>query len=234
MAKLKEQQEAVKLRIKGLSYRQIRLKIPVSKGTLSIWLKEYPLSEKQLGKLRNQRHSGIEKFRETMRRKRINRLTQTYEEQRKKWLPLSDRELFMAGLFLYWGEGKKSDRHRVSINNTDPAVVKFALYWMLYSLKIPMSKIKVQLQLYSDMNVDSAIQFWSQALGIPKSHFGKPYVKQTKRTSLNQKGFGHGTCAVCCYKTEIKEKILMAIQVMTDHFDEKVGKPLNMKSLYIN
>lgn len=232
MAKLKEQQEAIRLRQQGLSYREIRLQIPVSKGTLSLWLRNYPLSRKQLQRLKDQRHSGIEKFRETMRKKREARLTQTYQEQKQKWLPLSDNELFLAGLFLYWGEGSKADRHLISISNTDPTVIKVAMHWMQKSLHLPLEKIKVRLQLYSDMDIKKTISFWSDTLGIPKSHFGKTYVKQTKRSKIHHKGFGYGTCAVYCHKTVIKEQLLMTIQAMADHFDSQVGRTIGMKSIY--
>ncbi len=45
-----------------------------------------------------------------MRLKRERRLKRQYNDVRKMLLPFSKRELFIAGLFLYWGEGGKTER----------------------------------------------------------------------------------------------------------------------------
>lgn len=82
-----------------------------------------------------------------MRFKRLRKLKDIYEEEKFRWLPMSSRELFYAGLFLYWGEGNKASRHTISVNNTDPAVVKFVLYWMTMSLGFPRNRIRAFIHL---------------------------------------------------------------------------------------
>ena len=70
MAKPKLRDKAIKLRKQGKSYSQIKQEVDVSKGTLSRWLQDYPLSEKRLRELRDHNPKRIEKFRKTMREKR--------------------------------------------------------------------------------------------------------------------------------------------------------------------
>lgn len=135
---------------------------------------------------------------------------------------LSDRELFLSGLFLYWGEGNKVSRNTVSISNTDPNVIKFSILWMIRSLKVPKSKIKVSLQLYSDMNIDKSIDYWVKELNMPVEQFNKPYIKTSTRNLIDQKGFGYGTCSVSIQNTIIKENLLMAIKAIADFYSEKV------------
>lgn len=154
MAKPRERQKALDLRKQGKSYSQIKKEIDVSKSTLSYWLREYPLSRERIRLLRDLSEVRIEKYRKTMRRKKEERLLRFYEEEKKRLLPLTKRELLIAGLFLYWGEGVKGFHTRIGLNNTDPKVVKFYLHWMNKALGIPREKIKVYLHLYSDMNIE--------------------------------------------------------------------------------
>lgn len=222
MAKLKEQQQAIELRKKGMSYTQIKKELSLSKSTLSLWLRNYPLSKKQIYQLQGGNEGRIEKFRQTMQKKRERRLKKYYEEEKQKWLPLSLRELFLSGLFLYWGEGGKTLRSQVSINNTDPDVLRFSLYWMRVALEIPKDKIQVYLHLYSDMNIEQEIYFWSKELKMPKKYFAKPYIKKSTRSGLTQKGFGHGTCGLRVNNTVMKERILMLIKAIADFYIKKI------------
>ena len=224
MSKSKDRREAILLRRQGMSYGEILNKVHVSKSTLSLWLKDIPLTEEQTGRLKDIHKKAVEKYRQTMKLKRQARLNKYYEEQEKKWLPLSEKELFIAGLFLYWGEGNKSSRNTVGINNTDPSIVKFALYWMTKSLGAPKEKIRVHTHLYQDMDIKSELKFWSNELGLSTSQFIKPYIKKSKKSDIDQKGFGHGTCGVNIHNTVLKENILMALKAISDDYNEKARK----------
>jgi len=89
------------LRKQGKSYSQIKKILKVSKSTLSLWLRNYPLSKQIIRELRDWNEQRIEKFRNTMRKKREERLKEVYKSQKKIISPLNKREFFLAGLFLY-------------------------------------------------------------------------------------------------------------------------------------
>src|SRR3989338_6134106 len=108
MAPRKDREKALQLRKSGWSYAQIKEKLSVSKGTLSVWLRDYPLSRERINELRGKSEKRIERYRDTMRQKKEKRLAQVYRERASAILPLSRRDLYLAGLFLYWGEGSKS------------------------------------------------------------------------------------------------------------------------------
>lgn len=222
MAKLKEKRQALKLRKQGKSYSEIKEVVNVSKSTLSRWLRDYPLGEERIRLLRDLSERRIEKYRQTMRIKRKKRLQGFYRLEKRKWLPLSKRELYVVGLFLYWGEGAKLLKSALSLNNTDPKVVKFYLYWLTKILRIPRKKIKVYIHLYSDMDVNKELRFWSKELRIPLEQFIRPYIKQSKRIDIDHKGFGHGTCALAVHDVRLKEKIMMGIEAIADYYSEKI------------
>ena len=219
MVKLSEKIKVLSLRKEGKSYSQIKSVVNVSKSTLSRWLENHPLSKERIRTLQAFSEQRIEHFRETMVAKRELRLKKVYDKEKKKWPPLSKRELFLAGLFLYWGEGTKAHRGELTVSNTDPKVIKFSLYWFIRILKVPKNKIKILVHLYKDMDVKKELLFWSELTKIPLSQFRKPYIKKTSLKSINYKGtFGHGTCNIRIADTRLLEKVLMAMKVMGDYY----------------
>src|SRR3989338_6109218 len=223
MTKIKERRSVITLRKEGKTYSEIRKAVKVSKSTLSIWLKSYPLSGKQLLRIKKIKYKAIERFRKTMRERKEKRLTGYYNEAKQKIFPFSKNNLFIAGLFLYWGEGNKASSHTISINNTDSNVLKFTKYWYSEALNIREKNMKIYLHLYKDMNKIKEINYWSKQLHIPKSQFIKPYIKKSKKSNIDQKGFGHGTCALVVHNTVIKETILMEIKCISDYYSERIN-----------
>jgi len=200
-----------------MSYSQIKQRISVSKSTLSNWLKDYPLPKKRIDELRANNGRRIEKFRETMKKKHEERLKKVYEKEKHDIFPLTKKEIFIFGLGLYWGEGTKRQMSELSITNTDPNLIKFFIYWLEKSLNIPGEKIKIQLHLYSDMNIDKEKKYWSRILNIPLSQFNRPYIKKTAMVNVNHKGgFGHGTCNAGIGSVPLAEKIIMGIKTIAD------------------
>lgn len=219
MARFQDHENALVLRKQGMSYSQIKKSLKVSKGTLSIWLKNYPLSKQRISELRDNNEQRIEKFRETMKTKKEKRLKSIYGIQKKLLFPFSAREFFIAGLFLYWGEGTKYRTDGLSVSNSDPSLIRFFIHWLDKSLNIPKNKIKVQLHLYSDMNSSNEMEYWSEKLEIPLAQFNRPYIKENSSTRINHKGgFGHGTCNVRINDTPIGEKIFMSLKAISDKY----------------
>ena len=108
MARFADKDKARTLRAQGRSYSEIKELLKVGKGTLSAWLADMPLTPEQMRQVRDFNPRRIERFRETMSKKRNARLEIAYEEAKKDIGKLSRRELLIAGLYLYWGDGNKS------------------------------------------------------------------------------------------------------------------------------
>ncbi len=219
MARFRDREKALLLRKQGMSYSQIKKILRVSKSTLSLWLRNYPLSKQRIRELRDWNEQRIEKCRETKRKKKEERLKKVYKEQKGLIFPFTKRELYLAGLFLYLGEGSKSKEAMLSVSNTDPSVIKFFMTWLIKSQNISKNRLKIHLHLYKNMDILKEIKFWSNLLNIPTSQFNKPYIKKTTTKNINHKGgFGHGTCNISVGNARLTERILMGLKTISDYY----------------
>ena len=157
-----------------------------------------------------------------MQSKKNAKLLLAYEAAKQNLLPLTDKELLVAGLFLYLGEGSKQNPAHILISNTDPNIVKFTLYWYTKILKIPKDRVKVNLQLYKDMDVKKEVNYWSKLLGIPIVNFWKPYIKKSTTKHIDHSGFKHGTCGLYYGSVPLHDKIMMGIKCILDKTNQGV------------
>ena len=209
---------AIELRKMGWSYPETKNELGVSKGSLSLWLRNYPLTPDQLSKYKNDRESRrVENYRNTCERTRQTKLDGYYDQERVRLLPLSKSEMYLAGLMLYWGEGLKANWSTVSFSNTNPKMIVFVKKWLTDCLGVSVDKLVVRLHLYSDMDSSTEHGYWSKLLEIPLTQFRKPYVKQSMRIGISEKGgFGHGTCDLTVHNAVLKKRIIMGIKVISD------------------
>lgn len=223
MALREKKSEAIRMRKEGASYSQIKDKLKVSKSSLSLWLHDMPLPEKRLRELRDWNAVRIERFSNTMRRKREDRWAEVRKRAKKDMGSLSRRELLIAGLFLYWGEGGKTMLASTSVSNTDPAMLRFFIRW-LELLGVSKNRLRVHIHLYADMDIKEELQFWSKALNLPSTSFTKPYIKNSNRAGLSyRQKFTHGTCNVLYHNRDVSEYVLMALDCIRDEFAETDG-----------
>jgi hypothetical protein len=216
MARIKEKQKAIAMRKKGMSYSQIKEKLGINKSTLSGWLYNMPLSEKRIRELRADNPVRIERYRNTMRKKKEARLGEVYKKVSKDIGNFSKRDLFLAGLFLYWGEGTKAQNSLVALTNTNPEMIKFFIKWLeLFNVK--RKDLRIKLHLYSDMNIKENLDFWSKEIKIPIEQFYKSYIKKNSIKSISYKnGFGKGTCSVIFGSRDLWEYITIGIKRISE------------------
>jgi hypothetical protein len=214
MARKNDKITAIEMRKKGMSYSQIKDALGLSKSTMSNWLSSMPLTKEQISGLRDKNPQRIERYRTTMRNKKIARQDAVLKKAQEDIGTLADRELFFAGLALYWGEGTKAQPATVALTNTNPAMLQFFLRW-LELFNPDKKKIRIKLHLYNDMDVQKAMLFWSKTLDVPLAQFHKPYIKKTDSFSLTYRNsFKMGTCSVIYGSTSLYEYIMMCIQVL--------------------
>ncbi|MEK9208688.1 MAG: hypothetical protein AAB910_01275, partial [Patescibacteria group bacterium] len=117
IALLAKRREAIHLRRDGYSYSAIKRRLAVSKSTLSYWLRGIKLSATQKKHIDTDWVAQrVETYRETVRRRTEQLELQRLTEARKTLGRISKRDLRIAGLFLYLGEGQKGNRWMVGIS----------------------------------------------------------------------------------------------------------------------
>ena len=217
MARIEDRRKATELRLAGATFTHIKESIGVSKSTLSSWLKNIQLSEDQIKKITGDAKSQrIERYIKTTKERRQKIFENFCKIERDTLLPLSKRELYIAGLFLYLGEGAKSDWWRVIISNSNPDVIKFSIFWLTNVLKVPRAKLKIQVHLYTDMDIEQELKYWRQITSLRRNQFMKPYIKKTSSKRIDHSSFGHGTCNVYLGNVNLKHKILAGIRVILE------------------
>jgi hypothetical protein len=161
-------EQAIALRRDGYSYSMISEMLGVPKSTLSGWLRdiEYTPNEEVITCIGRGRIKGGQ----THRLRRIHRTARIHEEAKREIGDISKRDLWLAGIAMYWGEGNKSDE-QVSITNSDPNLVRFMMRWFREICHVPEDRFRVEIHLYPDSDVKQAEQYWSEVTGLPLSQF---------------------------------------------------------------
>lgn len=84
--------------------------------------------------------------------------------------------LFGLGIGLYWGEGTKASKDSVRLGNTDPNLIKKFIEFLIRFFSIKKEDLKFGLQIFTDINIDKALNFWIKELGVNRNQFYKPTV----------------------------------------------------------
>lgn len=219
-----ERDKALELRIKHqLGFGTIAKQLSVSKGTLSRWLKDYPLSPKRIQQLRrenwNRGEAKRELFRQTMRKKRDARIERRFREVQKKFQKLSDQSLFVAGLMLYLAEGDKKNEYHIGLANTDAQLIRFFIWWLRRFLKVPTSRMRGLLHLYTDMDIEKEKRYWVKQTGLSKKQFYKDQIRPIRPGSFSYpESFRHGTCKIYVNGVKEKTELMLSIKAFFDTY----------------
>ena len=82
--------------------------------------------------------------------------------------------------------------------------------------------MKVKIHIYSDMDIQEITNFWSKSLGISEHNFRKPYIKNSKFSSITYKNsFGRGTCTVIYGNSDLHNRIIMGLKYIREVVSNK-------------
>lgn len=187
-----EKEKAIKLRKEGKTYSEILAIIPVAKSTLSLWLREVGVAKVRQQEFTEKKRLASLRGGEAKRKQRIERQTTLYSKAKLQIGNISDRELFLLGIALYWAEGSKEKEYTsgspLKFANSDPDMIKFFLKWLL-SVGVKKDRISFDIYLHENhrYRVSEVISYWCKIVRFPKSSF-KTYFKKnilsTKRRNV--------------------------------------------------
>lgn len=94
---------------------------------------------------------------------------------------LSDRELLLLGVVLYWAEGSKrkpwNSMERMRFINSDPDVILLYLAW-LRLIGVADERRSFRVHIHQSSDVRGAEQFWADLVGVPVDAFAKATLKR--------------------------------------------------------
>lgn len=104
---------------------------------------------------------------------------------------ISKKDLFIAGVALYWAEGfKHKDESGLGLATSDPEMARFYVNWLRKVLGISIEdlKFRVTANISHKERIVIIEEFWSTYLKISFSQFTKPFFQnsQWKKTYSNR------------------------------------------------
>ena len=145
MAFIKLREQARGLRKKGGSIARIATMLHASKSTVSYWCRDIALSSKQIQRLvQKQENAGALGRLRAAEKKRSARLARIESESKKGSRAigsLDQRDIFMLGIALYWGEGYKSGNEECGFTNSNPDIIRAFILWLRRVYNVPSSDL---------------------------------------------------------------------------------------------
>ncbi|MGW3148932.1 MULTISPECIES: hypothetical protein [Streptomyces] len=190
--------KARELRLQGWTYDRIEAELGCSRSSVSLWVRDLPKPE---------RRAPAEQAKLAARRRWEHELAVRDEErQRTKAAALaavgklSDRELFLLGVGLYWAEGGKDKpyarRETVTFINSDPDMIHVFLAW-LDLLGIERERLRFSVMIHETADIAGAEQYWADLVGADRTSFNKTTLKRhNPKTVRKNVGDAYRGCLV--------------------------------------
>ncbi|MFI6149014.1 hypothetical protein [Streptomyces sp. NPDC051109] len=190
---------ARELRLQGMTYDQIQVELGCSKSSISLWVRDLPKPAAQRtpaeqARLASRKRWDHENNVRNEQRARVKQSSRTEIGQ------LTDRELFLAGVALYWAEGAKDKsydrREKVHFVNSDPGVIQVFLAW-LDLIGVPRERIRYRVMIHESADVGAAEEYWIAAVGGDRGQFAKATLKKhNPKTTRRNTGENYRGCLV--------------------------------------
>lgn len=216
MAKFKEKNKALELRKQGKSISEIAEKLSVSKSIVSRWCRDIGLTKKQIDALYRKMmigsYKGRMKFLERVRKLRKEETLKLKKEGIEEIGKIDKRDLFTAGVALYWAEGTKSpNAEETSFSNSDPKMILWMLKWFKEVCNITKDRLVVQIrinEIHKD-RVSEVENYWSRLTKIPLNQFTKTVLIKINSKKVYSNNNHYGTVRITVRKgTQLRRKII--------------------------
>jgi hypothetical protein len=168
---------AREMRKEGRTYDEIVAALGVSKGSVSLWVRDLPKPPTPPERLHRMREARWAPYRAERDRQR----KETRAAARAEVGPLSDRELLLLGVGLYWAEGAKSKPYRLSEKvifvNSDPRMIRVYLGWLSH-LGVSRERLAFHVMIHESADVAAAERYWANLVGVDVDQLGKTSIKK--------------------------------------------------------
>ena len=177
-----EKERAIELRRRGMSYRDIMREVKVAKSSISLWLKDLPLTKNEKTYLRKRLDSNISRGRikaaTANHRHKVERDEQIIKDAQKEFQKYKDDTLFHTGISLYWAEGAKRS-NAFQFVNSDADMMNVMLAWIERYTDFKRNELGYRLYIHKPYAHMEYEKVWARKLGIPASCFKRTIFKPT-------------------------------------------------------
>lgn len=165
--------------------------------------KKLGLNQRQVYRILN--GLGV-KRRTVFEQNRLNFLKSPLSFKFKERLSNKERELLIAAIMLYYGEGAKTNK-TVDFANSEPQMLKIFLKFLRKICRVDQKRLRFYLYCFSNQNKEELIEFWCQTLKIKRENFTRPYVKDFN--NKNSRTMSYGVLHIRYSDVRLLNKILL-------------------------
>jgi transposase len=193
--------KARELRGQGMTYTEIAGQLGVSKGSVSLWVRDMPREGRLSYEAYRKRNAdAVSQHWAELRTIREARRYAARERAAAEIGTLTDREILIAGAVAYWCEGAKSKQHRpadrVTFINSDPNLILFFLRFLAVA-GATSDRLICRVYIHESADVPAAQAFWQTLTGLPADQFRRPVLKHhNPRTVRKNTGENYRGCLV--------------------------------------
>lgn len=221
----------IKDRQNGLSIMELSLKYNLSKSTVSLICKKVVMSKTIINKRKRRWYElNILSRKKAIEKNKSNRVERV---KREKYIgsnivgELSNRDLLVVGISLYWAEGSKKETGAgFNFINSDPNMILFMNNWLKNVINIKKQDICFNLVINSShkSREDQILKFWSNLLDLEIQDFGNTVFINTKykREYKNHQDY----TGMIRIKVKKSSWLRRRIVGMIDSFGSRVIKPM--------
>ncbi|GHE81473.1 hypothetical protein [Streptomyces griseoaurantiacus] len=189
---------ARELRLQGWTYDRIEAELGCSKSSVSLWVRDLPRPQPRASS--EQARLAAQKRWEHELAVRETERSQVKETARQQIGSVTDRELFLIGVGLYWAEGAKDKtyarREYVLFVNSDPGMIGLFLAW-LRLLGVEEERLRFRVMIHESADVEGAERYWADLVGTDPSRFDKTTLKRhNPKTVRKNVGENYRGCLV--------------------------------------
>ena len=196
-AKDDQRARARELRAQGWTYRQIAAELGVSTSSCSLWLRDMPHPIFERHRADGRWHAS---WAPALRRREAARQQRKLDAAREV-LPLSRRDILLAGAVAYWCEGSKDKKWRrheyVRFVNSDQRLIRLFLAF-LDVVGVSSQRRGFRVSIHETADAQAAVAYWADVAGVRPEDFARTTVKR-HRPITNRRNTGedyHGCLVV--------------------------------------
>lgn len=191
--------KARELRLQGMTYDQIQVELGCSKSSISLWVRDLPKPVRSRTAVEQARLAGRMRWDHELAVRDTER--QRIKHAAKQEIgALTERELFLIGVGLYWSEGTKDKsydrRETVAFVNSDPGMITTYLAW-LDPLGVNREQVRYGVVIHETADAAAAERYWADLTGADLAAFYKTTIKKhNPKTARKNTGDNYRGCLV--------------------------------------